>query len=45
MKITKRMAESRDKIVDMALNGASNEDLAAAIEESRQIIDEEKANK
>ncbi len=43
--ITARMAASRDKIVDMALDGASKEDLAAAIEESRQIIDEERANK
>ncbi len=41
--ITARMAESRDKIVDMALNGAPKEDLAAAIEESKQIIDEWKS--
>lgn len=41
--ITARMAESRDKIVDMALDGAPKEDLAAAIEESREIIDEWKS--
>lgn len=39
----KRMAESRDKIVDMTLNGAPKEDLAAAIEESIQVIDEWKS--
>lgn len=41
--MTKRMEDARDKIVALTMNGAPENELAAAIEESRQIIDEERS--
>lgn len=43
--MTKRMEDARDKIVALAMNGALEDELAAAIEESKKIIDEERSTK
>jgi len=44
-RFSKRLRDARDNIVALAMNGAPEDELAAAIEESRKIIDEERSAK
>lgn len=45
LRFSKRLRDARDKIVELTMNGAPEDELAAAIEESKQIIDEERSTK